>query len=519
MNRECNVWEPFMIDATKWTHLNYAFALIDESTYEIAQMNTFDTALYGKLTDLKSKNPILKVYISVGGWDAGSATFSAMVSTKANRATFIRSTIKFMKTYIFDGIDINWAYPTAKDRGGEDADFENFVTFLAELRDAFGDGYGITVALPSSYWYLKGFDIANMEQHVDWFNLMSHDIHGKWDGKKEFIPSVVQAHTNLTEIKDSLNLLWRNSINPNKVVLGLGFYGRSFTLEDVRCKEPGCPFSGAGELGKCTDTAGILSLHEIKDIMEGKSLEPVQDGEAAVKYISWDGDQWVSYDDSETFAMKLSYAKILCLGGTSVWALDLDALVVDEGIDSLLESDSRLPAKLRSAVSYENGLSMGMFWTPCFPPTAENPCPDGFSPLIWAHGKVFDADLSHVSGMGCYGGGRHGYHRALCVEGLVEAACQWGPGSQSKACNSKCPTGYITLTKNSHMAGQDTGYSKTLYNDYANQYFSGGLGQKVTFGNSRSYSYVSDDENSVEVRAHNALRERQLEARSAYSDV
>lgn len=172
MNRKCSVWEPFMIDVTKWTHLNYAFALIDESTYEIGQMNSFDTALYGKLTDLKYKNPTLKVYISVGGWDAGGATFSAMASTKANRAAFIQSTVKFIKTYVFDGVDISWQYPAAKGRGGEKADLENFVTLLSELRDAVGDDCGITVTLPSSYLYLQGFDVVGMEQHVDWFNLM-----------------------------------------------------------------------------------------------------------------------------------------------------------------------------------------------------------------------------------------------------------------------------------------------------------------------------------------------------------
>ncbi|KAH8680171.1 family 18 glycosyl hydrolase [Ilyonectria robusta] len=334
MNRKCNVWEPFMIDATKWTHLNYAFALIDESTYEIGQMNSFDTKLYGKLTDLKFKNPTLKVYISVGGWSAGGAAFSAMASTKVNRAAFIQSTTKFIKTYVFDGVDISWQYPAAKDRGGEKADSENFVTFLSELRDALGDNYGLTVTLPSSYWYLKGFDIARMEQHVDWFNLMSHDMHGKWDGKNEFVPPVIQAHANVTEIKESLNLLWRNGINPNKVVLGLGFYGRSFTLKDTTCAEPGCPFSGGGDPGECTETAGILSFHEIRDIMKEKNLKPLLDEEAAVKYISWDGDQWVSYDDSQTFGMKLDYAKSRCLGGSAVWALDLDSVGLEEGIDS-----------------------------------------------------------------------------------------------------------------------------------------------------------------------------------------
>lgn len=33
---------------------------------------------------------------------------------------------------------------------------------------------------------------------------------------------------------------------------------------------------------------------------------------------------------------------------------------------------------------------------------------------------------------------------------------RWGPGSRSKACNSRCPRGWVTMTKNSHIAGQKT---------------------------------------------------------------
>ena len=61
--------------------------------------------------------------------------------------------------------------PAASDRGGVAADFKNFVTFIKELKAAFGS-LGVTVTLPSSYWYLQGFDLKGLQPHVDWFNLM-----------------------------------------------------------------------------------------------------------------------------------------------------------------------------------------------------------------------------------------------------------------------------------------------------------------------------------------------------------
>lgn len=64
-------------------------------------------------------------------------------------------------------------YPVASDRGGTAADKANYVMLLSEMRDALGDDYGITATLPSSYWYMQNFDIANMEPYLDWFNIMS----------------------------------------------------------------------------------------------------------------------------------------------------------------------------------------------------------------------------------------------------------------------------------------------------------------------------------------------------------
>ncbi|MCJ1311629.1 hypothetical protein MMC25_005302 [Agyrium rufum] len=219
-----------MIDPTKWTHLYYAFALIDPGTYELAQMNDFDIQLYPKFTGLKEKNSALETFISAGGWSEGGAIFSTMTANAAHRSAFISSALRFMKTYGFDGIDIDWEYPVADDRGGNPADFQNYVTFLKEMRSVFGKQLGISATLPSSYWYLQGFDIVNLEPSVDWFMMLTYDIHGVWDGNNKFTQKVVQAHTNLTEIDQALDLLWRNNIQFDKVVLSLAFYGRSFTL-------------------------------------------------------------------------------------------------------------------------------------------------------------------------------------------------------------------------------------------------------------------------------------------------
>lgn len=81
-----------------------------------------------------------------------------MASTDENRAAFISSLLSFMGQYGFDGVDLDWEvcqkinakindvdtwqYPGATDRGGKNADTENYVTLVQELRAAFGTTYG-----------------------------------------------------------------------------------------------------------------------------------------------------------------------------------------------------------------------------------------------------------------------------------------------------------------------------------------------------------------------------------------
>jgi chitinase len=45
---------------------------------------------------------------------------------------------------------------------------------------------------------------------------------------------------------------------------------------------------------------------EIADIIDENMLEPQLDEVAAVEMITWGGDQWVSFDDYYSFAIKMN---------------------------------------------------------------------------------------------------------------------------------------------------------------------------------------------------------------------
>ncbi|KAL4812079.1 hypothetical protein BDW67DRAFT_194002 [Aspergillus spinulosporus] len=328
-SKKCNGLNPEDLLMGEYTHLNYAFAFIDPESYKIANMQDSDEEYMPRLTALKNYNPSLEVWIAMGGWSMNDPdqptkrTFSELAASKTHQDAFFETLLSFMDKYGFDGVDIDWEYPVAEEHSGAPEDFENYVSFLKNLRAVLGNR-GLTITLPASFWYLQHFEIKNMEPILDWFNIMSYDLHGTWDGTDPYLGPCINSHTNLTEIDLALELLWRNNIDPKKVVMGMGFYGRSFTLSDPACNTLGCGFSAGGNPGKCSASAGSLMFCEIQEIIEGGGAKVTHNEKAGVQMVTWDTNQGVSYDNDETLKANMEYANELCLRGVMVWAASTD---------------------------------------------------------------------------------------------------------------------------------------------------------------------------------------------------
>lgn len=79
--------------------------------------------------------------LSVGGKNDSSESekFSKMVNDGALRSRFIESAIRLLRQYKFQGLDINWEYPSCWNgncKAGRVSDKANFVNLLKQLRSA-----------------------------------------------------------------------------------------------------------------------------------------------------------------------------------------------------------------------------------------------------------------------------------------------------------------------------------------------------------------------------------------------
>jgi chitinase len=148
--RACNRIQPSQIVTNGLTHLILTFAAIDPVSFKVTPTDPSDTVLYSQFTSLKT--PQLQTWISIGGFDFNNpgptfTTWSDMCTSATNRASFIASLIEFMDTWGFQGVDIDWEYPTIAARGGRPGDTANLCSLLEEMRAAFGTKYGISIVL------------------------------------------------------------------------------------------------------------------------------------------------------------------------------------------------------------------------------------------------------------------------------------------------------------------------------------------------------------------------------------
>ncbi|KAJ5151461.1 uncharacterized protein N7482_010713 [Penicillium canariense] len=464
--RPCHSFFPEQIPLGIYTverplHLNYAFGAIDPDTFEVKLASTEEEDLIKRLARLKTQDPDLKVFIALGGWsynDPGPtrSTFSNLATSKDAQKKFFKSLISFLSTYNLDGVDLDWEYPGPDDiveRGGREEDFANFPTFLRALKEALksaGGRDGLTVTLPASYWFLQHFDIVEMEKHVDFFNIMTYDLHGAWDRGNKWLGPYLLAHTNLTEIQDAMDLLWRNEIPSKKVVMGTAFYGRAFTATSTSCMEPGCTFESAGNKGPCSRENGILLNSEIMDIIDDRGLTPTLYKEAGVKVAHWD-DQWVAYDDEETLQLKVDYALGLNLGGVMVWAVSHDtptrqfsnafyARAANRHGMILKEIDDNHHDQVQIKKTIDQ-----CKWTNC-----GDGCPNGYQPATRIDGNKHNVGELMMDSTAC----ENELHILCCPETSMPT-CGWYKHSNS-FCDYTCPDG--TVEVGSTNGGCHSGY-------------------------------------------------------------
>lgn len=315
------------IDPTLFTHLIYTFlgAREDGTVFYLDPYLDLEEnngrGYIRKFLNLKSRSPSTKFMFSIGGWNAGTATFSKIAASPSSREKFARSVLEVIKANGFDGFDLDWEYPGASDKA-------NFVRLLQTLRQHLGSKV-LTVAVGAAEFKAsQAYDIPNVANMVDFINLMSYDLHGSWDGITGINAPLYAGPKDRTPHQKQLNWdsivkYWIRSGCPSyKLVPGIPLYGRSFTL-DSSDSSVGAPASQPGQAGSFIDESGFLAYNEIAHNIKYNGWRRNWEDKQKVPYAVR-GNQWVGYDDEESINHKLNFIRGNQLGGVMFWSIDTD---------------------------------------------------------------------------------------------------------------------------------------------------------------------------------------------------
>lgn len=304
---------------------------------------------FNQIAELKALHPHLRTSIAIGGWTL-SGNFSTSLDSPAEREVFTRSVVQFLRTYaMFDGIDFDWEYPGGgglESNAASAQDGANYVATLGLLRqklDALGGELGrryeISVASAAGVDKIPNFQLSELKEFVDFFNVMTYDFHGTWESSTGHQAPLTGDAIGY-DISTAIDRYLQAGVDPAQIVLGAPAYTRAWTGVQASSDDDGVNDYGYGDSASGAAPGSFeAGVYDYKDLLaqwRAGGWQLIWDDNAQAAYL-WNPVERIfsSFETPATIALKSAWAREKGLGGVMFWDLSNDA--VDDP-DSLIEA-------------------------------------------------------------------------------------------------------------------------------------------------------------------------------------
>lgn len=328
------------IPGDKLTHLFYAFARIEEGRCVVGE----DAAQhFTALAELRRRHPHLRTVISIGGWTADG--FSNAALSARSRKRFVSSCMElFFERHrgSFDGFDIDWEYPVhggptevtsrPQDRGNMTLLAREFRRQLDAVGKQRGQHYLLTAALPAGRLQSAGpfdpagsFELDKLADVLDFINLMTYDMGTTFSPVSTFNAPMREVEDDpmnprlrrWNNVAGAVDYYRDHGVPPEKLVLGVPFYGRGFRVSSEANDGLYQAYSGPYDAGDWR----LIKEKLLADPQWEQHWHPV----AQAPWLFHRADRiFVSYEDPRSIAIRADYARQRGLRGVFMWELTGD---------------------------------------------------------------------------------------------------------------------------------------------------------------------------------------------------
>ncbi|XP_059612054.1 probable chitinase 10 [Phlebotomus argentipes] len=286
----------------------------------------------------RTTNLNVPALLAIGGWtDSAGDKYSRLAANPTARSNFIRQAVTFLKKYNFSGLMFDWNYPKcwqSNCKKGPSYDKSNFAAFMQELSAEFrrqDPPLRLGVSLSGYAEVIReAYDLRSLSESADFMPVMTYDYHGAWEGKTGHVsPLYAKPNDRFPQynVDYTLQELVKLGAHREKLIMGIPFYGQTFTLKEHSRGSiilEGVETSGAGNAGEFTRQPGMMAYYEICDRIRKQKWQSGRDAAEKSGPFAWRDTQWVGYDDPKSIAVKTKYVKDQGFGGIMAWTVDLD---------------------------------------------------------------------------------------------------------------------------------------------------------------------------------------------------
>jgi hypothetical protein len=179
---------PGALDLGACTHVIEAFLLPDSSGAVRAA-----NGLPRRALALAARRQGSRVLVAVGGATVPGATFAAIAASPSALRTFLDGVARFVLDAGYDGVDVDWEFPSGAERGLH-------ARLVHALRERLDAGFAarrpgerpILAVGVSPGAHLDGYDFPRLAPDVDWLVQFGYDLrnpaNGPWANTAPFWP-------------------------------------------------------------------------------------------------------------------------------------------------------------------------------------------------------------------------------------------------------------------------------------------------------------------------------------------